>query len=642
VEALGRRRTGEQFPLELALAAVGVSAMTRYVAIVRDVSEREALERARVQAEERLRQADALRRTVFDLSPAALLAFDPEGTVVAANPAAQLMLQLHPGQPLEELRLADYIDGPGLIDLARLTGLRRGEESAAAMLAALAAGGVARQWPCAVKRPDGDLLRVLFSVRAIEEPGAAPNGYVLIALDVTERSRMEDRIRHMAHHDALTGLPNRSLLEDRLERALRAAERDQVQLALLFVDLDRFKTINDSLGHHAGDRLLRQVSERLLQVVRSSDTVARLGGDEFVVLLPRLLQAQDAQQVADKIREDMQRPFEVDGHELRITPSIGVATYPDGGLDVDTLLRHADSAMYSAKAAGRNSVRAYTAAPAVIDDARVLRMESDLHRAQERGELRLALQPQFAAASGALVGAEALLRWERAGHGSVSPADFIPLAEESGLIVSLGEWVLREACRQAASWSRHGGAAVKIAVNLSPRQMQDERLAARVADALAAAGLPASRLELEITEGAVVRDLQAAARLLDELSRHGTRIAVDDFGVGFSSLSYLQALPVHRLKIDRSFLRHYTRDADDGRLIGAIVSLAHSMNLAVTAEGVENTAQLRLLKAQRCDEVQGFLLGRPVTADGFADLLKCLHPAAPGRQRPDSGLLTSR
>jgi diguanylate cyclase (GGDEF)-like protein len=465
---------------------------------------------------------------------------------------------------------------------------------------------------------------------------------VLIALDVTERSRMEDRIHHMAHHDALTGLPNRSLLEDRLERALRATTRDAARLALLFVDLDRFKTINDSLGHHAGDRLLCQVADRLVNCVRASDTVARLGGDEFVVLLPRLQEEGDATQVADKIRADMQRPFEVDGQELRITPSIGVATFPDSGRDVETLLRHADAAMYAAKAAGRNSVRTYEAAPAVIDDARVLRMESDLHRAQERGELRLALQPQFAAATGALVGAEALLRWERAGHGSVSPADFIPLAEESGLIVPLGEWVLREACRHASGWTHPGASALKVAVNLSPRQMQDERLADRVAEALAASRLPASRLELEITEGAVVRELQGAARVLAELSRHGTRIAVDDFGVGFSSLSYLQSLPVHRLKIDRSFLRHYRNDGDDGRLIGAIISLAHRMNLSVTAEGVENDAQLRFLVGQRCDEIQGFLLGRPVSPEGFADLLRCLRPAPPDRYLPGSGVLTSR
>ena len=448
--------------------------------------------------------------------------------------------------------------------------------------------------------------------------------FVGIVRDISERRRTEERIRHMAQHDALTGLPNRMLLEDRLGVAMERARRDREPMALLFIDLDRFKNINDTLGHHVGDQVLCEVAHRLRSSVRQSDTVARMGGDEFVVLLPHVVGPMDCELVARKILAAMVPPMMAGAHELRITASIGVATYPEGGSDPTHLMRHADSAMYHAKDSGRNTFKVYTPGRDVTTAAHLL-IENDLHRALERDELLLHFQPQFDCRSGRLVGAEALVRWQRGGQ-LVSPAEFIPVAEETGLIVPIGEWALAEACRQALSWQVYLPWPVRVAVNLSPRQLEAPEVIDHVAEALAQSGLPATLLELEITESAVVRDTQQAAFSLQRLRALGVSVAIDDFGVGYSSLSYLQELPVDKFKIDRSFIARLRGPGSDTRLVRALIAMAHSLKVGIVAEGVETPYQLEQLKSFRCDEAQGYLLGRPIPAADFRSMVAGLQP----------------
>ena len=449
--------------------------------------------------------------------------------------------------------------------------------------------------------------------------------YVGVVRDISERRRTEERIRHMALHDALTGLPNRALLEERLAHATERARREGRMMALLFVDLDRFKNINDSLGHHVGDQVLCEVAHRLRGAVRHSDIVARMGGDEFVVLLPDIGSQADCEAVARKMLDALTPPMVAAGHELRVTASIGVAAYPDAGHDPTHLMRHADRAMYLAKDAGRNTYRLFTPGgdAAIAAD---LQIENDLHRALERDELVLYFQPQFECHSGRLVGAEALVRWHRDGR-LVAPEEFIPVAEDTGLIVPIGEWALREACRQAAGWQQRLEWPVRVAVNLSPRQLEDEQVVERIAQTLQASGLPAQLLELEITENAVVRDTRQAAFRLQRLRALGVSIAIDDFGVGYSSLSYLQELPVDKFKIDHSFVARLQGPGSDARLVRALIAMAHSLDVGIVAEGVETPAQLRQLQALGCDEAQGYLLGRPVPAAQFLARIVALQRA---------------
>jgi len=435
--------------------------------------------------------------------------------------------------------------------------------------------------------------------------------------NITERKRHEARIEQLATRDALTGLPNRALLQDRLAHAIAVERREHGLLATMFVDVDRFKTINDSLGHHIGDALLQQMAARLVGCVRDDDTVARSGGDEFVVVASRLRQAEDAAQLARKILQRLNEPYVVEGHQLVATCSIGISLYPGDGIDIEPLLKHADTAMYHAKGAGGDSYRFFSAEMNARAVER-LNLENDLRRALENNDLILHYQPIVEFRGGTIVGTEALARWEHPDHGIVPPARFIAIAEETGLITPLGEWALATACAQARVWHDAGHPALKVAVNLSPSQLRDGRgFADRVAAILRQTGFDPTCLELEITESLLVHQIESNFEALRLIAELGARLVVDDFGTGYSSLSYLKRLPIHGLKIDRSFVRDIVVDTDDAAIVRAVVSLARSLQLTVTAEGVESDDQLDALRQLQCDRWQGFLLGAAVGADEF-------------------------
>ena len=434
-----------------------------------------------------------------------------------------------------------------------------------------------------------------------------------------ERTRAEAQIRRLAFHDSLTGLPNQLLFNDRLEVALAHAHRARASLAVVFLDLDRFKVINDSMGHRMGDKLLKAVSDRIAACLREGDTVARLGGDEFVILLGLVDHPLGAAKAAGRLLDAVRAPFVIDGYDLFASASIGVSVYPSDGLDAETLVRNADTAMYRAKEQGRDHFQLF--APAMNASAqRRLTLENGLRRALAQDELALYYQPVVEVTSGRVVGVEALLRWETP-TGFVAPNEFLPIAELTGLVVPLAPWVLRTACRQMAAWHRQGFTGLSVAVNLSARQLQHPSLVETVTAALAEAGLPASSLELEITETNAMQNAEATAELLRQLSTIGVRISIDDFGVGYSSLSYLKRLPVDTLKIDQSFVRDSPGDRDDAAIAAAVVEMAHALNLQVVAEGVENEQQRDFLRARGCDRMQGFLISRALPADEMTEWL---------------------
>ena len=436
---------------------------------------------------------------------------------------------------------------------------------------------------------------------------------------VAEQKVDQAHIQRLAHFDPLTGLPNRLLLTDRFQRAQTAALRAGQSVTLMFLDLDHFKNINDSLGHRVGDEVLVELAVRLRSAVRAQDTVARLGGDEFILLLPDT-DAAGATQVADKLLQAALLPIQIEQHELTVTPSIGIALYPQDGTDLDTLSKCADAAMYRAKDDGRNNYRFFTADIQTRSD-RTLLLDNALRRAQHRQQLELHYQPQISLASGRIVGAEALLRWRHPELGLISPAEFIPVAESSGLIVSIGEWVIRTAVMQLAQWIAKGMAPLTMAVNLSAVQFRHADLPQLVTSILSDAALDPQLLELELTEGVAMTHPQAAIAIMADLHQRGVRMSIDDFGTGYSSLSYLKRFQVYKLKIDQSFVRDIEQDPDDKAIVGAIISMASSLGMQTIAEGVETEGQLAFLRARGCDEVQGYYFSRPLPAQAFEDFV---------------------
>ncbi|MBT9613854.1 MAG: EAL domain-containing protein [Burkholderiales bacterium] len=439
--------------------------------------------------------------------------------------------------------------------------------------------------------------------------------------DLEERKRVEQSIRHMAHHDALTGLPNRALFRDRLTHAMAQADRYHQKLAVMFLDLDRFKAINDTLGHNVGDQLLKIAAERLRSCVRDCDTVARLGGDEFTVVVEDIIEDHDAASVAQKILDTLSQPFNLYGHEVFISVSVGVTLYPSDDENADNLLRNADSAMYRAKENGRNNFQFYVADMNVKARERLM-LESSLRRALDRGEFRLYYQPRVDLLSGRVIGAEALLRWRHPEMGLVPPAEFIPILDETGMIIPVGDWALREACRQNREWQDMGLPPIRVAVNLSVRQFIQKDLADTVIRALEVAGLAAKHLELEITEDLFLEHNETNIVTLARLKGMGIHISIDDFGTGYSSLSYLKRLPIDTLKIDQSFVRDIGTDPDNKAIASAIIAMASSLRLNVLAEGVETDEQLAFLRAQGCNEIQGFSFSHPLPAEEFEQLLR--------------------
>ena len=473
---------------------------------------------------------------------------------------------------------------------------------------------------CLLVRRDGMEAAIEDSSAPIHDRHGNVIGAVMVFRDVSAARETSLRMAHLAQHDCLTDLPNRLLLKDRLTQAMGLAQRRRHKLAVLFLDVDRFKHTNDSLGHAIGDRLLQAVAQRLVACVRTSDTVSREGGDEFVILLSELGRSRDAASAAEKILTALREPYRIDDHEIHITASIGIVVYADDGTDAEMLMKHADVAMYHAKDAGRDTYRFFTADMNARAAARQS-IESGLRHALERQEFVLYYQPKLDLNTGTITGAEALIRWLHPQRGLVAPAEFIPTAEECGIIAPIGRWILREACTQAHAWLQAGLQLPRIAVNISAAELRRKDFVAHVRGILAQTGLPPDRLELELTETFLMQDSRSTATVLHALKDVGVQLALDDFGTGYSSLSYAKRFPIDTLKIDRSFVRDLTMDPSDASIVSAVISMGRSLHMRVVAEGVETAAQLGFLRAQSCPEGQGYLLGRPVAGEECTRLL---------------------
>ena len=572
-----------------------------FVTVYTDISERRASA-----------EREQLAQKVYSHTPAGIIFTDEEHRILSINPATTQMT----GYEAFELVGQTVF---GLVNLDEILSPEPFREDVA----------VRGSWhgELEVTRKNGDNFPAGIRVNRVDDPQSGlPAHYVWILADITERKQSEERMRHIAQHDALTGLPNRMALLTRLAQMVPEARRHGWKVAMMFLDLDRFKIINDTLGHQVGDELLREVASRLSGVIRETDFVARLGGDEFVIVLPGITSPADAAVVASKAIVALSKAIEANGHELHTSPSIGISVFPDDGPDGDTILKNADTAMYHAKAVGRNNFQFFADEMNRISAER-LNIEHKLRHAITRNELELCYQPQFRAGDASPVGVEALLRWHHPTEGLISPARFIPVAEETGIIVEIGDWVLTNACHEMKRWIDAGLKPMRIAVNVSARQLRRRDFTETVASALATSGLPAELLELEITESSVMENPQEAILILERLGRMGVTLAIDDFGTGYSSLAYLKLFPIDHLKIDRSFVADIETDLNDRAIAFATIALAHTLGLRVIAEGVETEDQLELLRTNGCDEVQGFLLSKPMYSAAAFAFLHARHDA---------------
>ena len=566
------------------------SALTRYAAAL-----------ARSNAE--LRQA----ATVFENTQEGIMICDAAQRVTAVNAAF--------------IRITGYASNESV---GRTPQMLRSDRHDADFHAALAqALEVDGHWQGEIwnRRKNGEEFPGWASINAIRNESGGISHYAEVFSDITALKESAARLHQLAHHDPLTGLPNRLLLDARTEHALTRAARHGHQVAVMFIDLDRFKNVNDTLGHPAGDLLLQQVARRISGCVREQDTVSRLGGDEFTVLLEDVDEPGAVGTVARKILGVLSEKIDLFGHGVYISGSIGISLYPDDGTDATTLFKHADSALYRAKEQGRDNYQFYTVELTTQAEVR-LEIENDLREALIAQQFELYYQPQVDLRSGRINGMEALLRWHHPHRGLILPADFIPLAEETGIIVPLGAWVLATACTQARSWLDSGIEMVPISVNLSPRQFRQPDLVGMITQTLAASGLPASYLELEITEGLAMYNVEESIDVLHHLKELGVQIAIDDFGTGYSSLSYLKRFPIDRIKIDLSFVQNITTNPDDAAISEAIITMSHSLSRKVIAEGVETAAQREFLAARRCDEMQGYHYSRPASALDMERMLR--------------------
>ena len=591
------RADGRKVPIELRLVLVwdDQGAFEGVLGVGRDISQQR-------RAEKDLRMA----ATVFEHSTSAILITDPAGYIVQANEAFSRVSGYAVEQVLDQL--------PNMLTVD--------EQQDAHLRYVLKQLNEHSTWEGEVwlKRRNGEHYPAWVGITAVLDDEGDLASYVCFFSDISERKASEQRIHRLAYYDALTHLPNRTLFQDRLHTALQSAERQKGWVVLMFLDLDRFKPINDSLGHAAGDRMLKEMATRLLGCVDDDDTVARMGGDEFTLLLQpranREMALNRAIHVAEQILGSLVKPFVLEGREFFVTASIGIALSPQDGNELSQLMKNADTAMYHAKERGKNNFQFYQADMNASALER-LELESDLRHALEQDEFVLYYQPQFSGDGKRLTGAEALLRWRHPRRGLVPPGDFIPVLEELGLVVDVGDWVISEACRQLKSWHLAKVRVPKVSVNISARQFSDGQLGTRIANILKEIGLPPACLELELTESILMREVSEAMQILDGLKNLGLSIAVDDFGTGYSSLNYLKQFPIDVLKIDRTFVDGLPSGEQDAQIARAIIAMAHSLNLAVIAEGVETQEQLDFLREHGCDEVQGYLFGRPMPASGF-------------------------
>ena len=570
-------------------------------------------------AETLLRETTSLQRAILDCAEYAIVYTDSAGIIRVMNPAAERLFG-HRAEELigQETPLVFHIAE----DIARWT-LAHNANGFAALIAE--SGTVSQESrEINMRRRDGSTFPANIAISVVHDSHKQVRGYLGIVADITQRHAAESRIRHLAHYDNLTSLPNRTLLNEHLAEAIGDAHERHRSVAVLFADLDRFKYVNDTLGHQAGDQLLLCVAQRLRACVRDGDLVARTGGDEFVIVLGNLEEGSMPEDVAERIIASLARPFELCGQQFTVTPSIGITLYPTDGLDGEALIKNADAAMYLAKERGRNNFQFFDHGLSARYSER-LELENRLRHALDENQLELFYQPQVDTLSGELIGLEALIRWRQPDGSMIPPDKFIPIAEECGLIVPIGAWVLHEACRQNQAWLKEGICRVPVGVNLSARQFDDTELLATIKSALTSAQLPPAYLDLELTESLVMRNPEHTRSLLMECKKLGLQLSVDDFGTGYSSLANLKRFPIDRLKIDRSFISDIVTEADDAAIAQTIVAMAHTLRLEVIAEGVETEAQLALLRRWRCDAYQGYLCSRPISAADMTVMLRSLR-----------------
>jgi len=607
-----RRKDGTNLDVDIVCHDLIFQGVDALLVAANDVTARHQAERAALQAEENY-------RSIFENAVIGIFQHSADGRVLSVNPA---LAQMHGYDSPEHLCAeVSNVAAQLFVHPERLRELARAAEH-----------GVVRNAEVELYRRDRSRIWVLVNLRSARDGEGNPV-YEGTAEDITDRKAAEAQVRFLAWHDALTGLPNRALFVDRLETTLAAASRNDQKLAVLFLDLDRFKNINDSLGHSVGDQVLQAVAARFRESVRAVDTVARLGGDEFLILLPDVTSAADAEVAARRILSAMARPFTIRNHRLGCSCSIGIALFPNHGPDGETLIRSADAAMYSAKEMGSSRVRLFTR-EMNQRATRQFNLENNLRAALGTAQFSLVYQPQRNLATGAVVGMEALLRWQHPTLGSVSPEDFIPVAESSGLILPIGEWVLLTACSLVRQWQREGRPVIPVSVNVSAVQFRHQDFCSLIRSVLRETQLSPRLLELELTESVLLSNADVMTSVLEELQNMGVALAIDDFGTGYSSLSYLRQFRASRLKIDRSFVRDLATDPDDAAITAAIIGMAKSLNMKVLAEGVESDAQIEFLRRHRCDEIQGYYFSQPLPASQIAGFLaaagiRCVSAAAP-------------
>lgn len=589
-ELFGRHASGREFPIEIGLNPIEIRGKTYVLASIIDVTER-----ILAQAVESARRADGLRRSILDSLPFSIIASDPDGIIVTANPAAERLLKF---------------DHDELIG-STIGSLRAGIGIPPSLSGASHEPLDQREVDYCCK--DGTVIPVNEATALIRSDSGEVSGFLSVAYDITQRREAETLIRHMAHFDFLTDLPNRTKLAERLEADLVNAQRTGRGVAVALIDIDHFKRVNDSLGHHVGDQLLVKMAERLREHVGPSDLVARFGGDEFVLVLVGADSPAQVQRRVTAVLNVIPEPVLCAGHEIIVTASMGLAMYPFGGRDAETLIKHADTAMYQAKSATRNSFRWFE--DSMLEESNdKLALAAALRRALDRDEISVFYQMQVSLESGQVVGVEALARWRQFDGTFVPPDKFIPVAEDNGLIIRLGELVLRQACHDTVKMSAELGFPLKLAVNVSPRQFHDNSWLRVLHRALDDSGLPAERLELEITEGVFMEDPLEVVDVIQTVRSLGVGIVIDDFGTGFSSLAYLTRFPIDKIKIDRSFISDVVVDSTDAAIVNTIILMAHALGMAVVGEGVETAEQESYLRERGCDEAQGFRYSPAVAA----------------------------